>query len=69
MCHVVVSIGVLSLCVVATLCVPALRIVGRQVGVFREERIGVEESAYRWPFLGGPLGSAYVISGDKVNRQ
>lgn len=69
MCHVIVSIGVLSLWVFATWCVPALEIVGRHVGVFREERIGVKESAYRWPVLGGPSGSAHMISGDKVNRQ
>lgn len=55
--------------VCATLCVPALGKVGRGIDVFKEKRIGVEESACRWPALGGPSGNAHMISGDKVNRQ
>jgi len=51
--------------VCATLCVLALERVGRGADIFKVERIGVEETACRWPALGGP----YMISGDKVNRQ
>lgn len=48
-----------------TLCVPTLGEVRRGADIYKEERISVKESACRWPALGGPSGSALMISGEK----